>query len=142
MFEAYSTSLLGLWFILATISVQGQIATRTHRKQKKMVPGVMDSTLGHESFVFRSDRTFRNSLENIIPLFGFSLLAMLGGLSPYRLAIVVWLYGFARLGHMILYYRIATEKNPSPRTYFYAIGLVSTWYLGFDVGLSLILKLL
>ncbi|MEC7164145.1 MAG: MAPEG family protein, partial [Pseudomonadota bacterium] len=48
-------------------------------------------------------------------------------------------YALARLLHMILYYRIATEKNPSPRSYFYAIGLLTTLYLIGDLGQFLIL---
>ena len=104
-----------------------------------MVPGIVDPALSHDSFVFRSDRTFRNSLENIAPFSGLSVLAMLAGFSPDRLAIAVWVYALARLLHMILYYRIATEKNPSPRSYFYAIGLFTTLYLIGDLGQFLIL---
>ena len=137
--ETYALSLVGLWLILTTITLQAKIATGAHRRQSKMVPGIVDPALSHDSFVFRSDRTFRNSLENIVPFFGLSVLAMLAGFSPDRLAIVVWVYALARLLHMILYYRIATEKNPSPRSYFYAIGLLTTLYLIGDLGQFLIL---
>lgn len=139
MQETYALSLVGLWLILTTITLQAIIATGAHRRQSKMVPGIVDPALSHDSFVFRSDRTFRNSLENIAPFFGLSVLAMLAGFSPDRLAIAVWVYALARLLHMILYYRIATEKNPSPRSYFYAIGLLTTLYLIGDLGQFLIL---
>ena len=139
MQETYALSLVGLWLILTTITLQAIIATGAHRRQSKMVPGIVDPALSHDSFVFRSDRTFRNSLENIAPFFGLSVLAMIAGFSPDRLAIVVWVYALARLLHMILYYRIATEKNPSPRSYFYAIGLLTTLYLIGDLGLFVIL---
>ena len=139
MEETYALSLVGLWLILTTITLQAIIATGAHRRQSKMVPGIVDPALSHDSFVFRSDRTFRNSLENIAPFFGLSVLAMLAGFSPDRLAIAVWVYALARLLHMILYYRIATEKNPSPRSYFYAIGLLITLYLIGDLGQFLIL---
>ena len=138
MFDTYSMVLIGLWVIIVMISIQAQIATFAHRRQKKMIPGIMDPNLGHESFIFRSDRTFRNSLDNIIPLFGLSMIAIMSGFSPDRLASVVWVYALARLGHMILYYCIATERNPSPRTYFYTVGLVSTWYLSVDLGIYLV----
>ena len=137
--ETYTTSLIGLWLVLTTITLQAVIATGSHRRQSKMVPGIVDPALSHDSFVFRSDRTFRNSLENIAPFFGLSVLAMIAGFSPDRLAIVVWVYALARLLHMILYYRIATEKNPSPRSYFYMIGLLATIYLIGDLGQFLIL---
>ena len=139
MQETYALSLVGLWLILTTITLQAIIATGAHRRQSKMVPGIVDPALSHDSFVFRSDRTFRNSLENIAPFFGLSVLAMLAGFSPDRLAIAVWVYAMAHLLHMILYYRIATEKNPSPRSYFYAIGLLTTLYLIGDLGQFLIL---
>jgi uncharacterized MAPEG superfamily protein len=137
--ETYTTSLIGLWLVLTTITLQAVIATGAHRRQSKMVPGIVDPALSHDSFVFRSDRTFRNSLENIAPFFGLSVLAMIAGFSPDRLAIVIWVYALARLFHMILYYRIATEKNPSPRSYFYMIGLLATIYLIGDLGEFLIL---
>ena len=139
MLETYTTSFIGLWLMLTTITLQAVIATGAHRRQSKMVPGIVDPALSHDSFVFRSDRTFRNSLENIAPFFGLSVLAMIAGFSPDRLAIVVWVYALARLLHMILYYRIATEKNPSPRSYFYMIGLLATFYLTGDLGQFLIL---
>ena len=139
MLEPYTTSLIGLWLVLTAITLQAVIATGAHRRQSKMVPGIVDPTLSHDSFVFRSDRTFRNSLENIVPFFGLSVLAMLAGFNAERLAIVVWVYALARLFHMILYYRIATEKNPSPRSYFYMVGLLATFYLIGDLGQVLIL---
>ena len=139
MLETYTTSLIGLWLVLTTITFQAIIATGAHRRQNKMVPGIVDTALSHDSFVFRSDRTFRNSLENIVPFFGLNVLAMLAGFSAERLAIVVWVYALARLFHMILYYRIATEKNPSPRSYFYMVGLLATFYLIGDLGQFLIL---
>ena len=139
MQETYALSLVGLWLMLTTITLQAVIATGAHRRQSKMVPGIVDPALSHDSFVFRSDRTFRNSLENIAPFFGLSVLAMIAGFSPDRLAIVIWVYALARLLHMILYYRIATEKNPSPRSYFYMIGLLTTFYLIGDLGQFLIL---
>ena len=138
MFEYYAISLAGLWLVLTTITLQAVIATGAHRKQAKMVPGVVDPALGHDSFVFRSDRTFRNSLENIVPFFGVSIVAILSEFSPDRLAIVIWVYAVARLIHMVLYYRSATEKNPSPRSYFYMVGLLATFYLIGDLGQFLI----
>ena len=33
--------------------------------------------------------------------------------SATKLSIVVWTYAIARVFHMILYYMVATDKNPS-----------------------------
>ena len=139
MFQAYTASLIGLWVVLATIVVQLIVATRAHRGQEKMIPGTLDPKLGHESFVFRSHRAFLNSLENIVPFLGVALLAVLSGFSPFRLAVVVWVYALARILHMALYYAIATDTNPSPRSYAFIVGGLATLYLLIDVGIYLLL---
>ncbi len=125
MFAEYTSTIWGIWLIVTTIVVQALIASAAHRKQKHYVPGIVDSQLGHDSFVFRSHRTHQNSLENSIPMLIPVLLAMFTGISPAILAIMTWVYAVARILHMMLYYLIATEKNPSPRSYFYLIGLMA-----------------
>ncbi len=138
MLEAYASSFIGLWIILTTITAQALIASIAHRRQKQYIPGIVDEALGHESFVFRSDRTFRNSLENIVPLFGLAVIAILVGYDASHLSIVVWVYAVARIGHMLLYYMIATEKNPSPRSLFYTAGFLANLFLVVDLGITLL----
>lgn len=138
MFEAYQSALAGVWVILTTIVVQAFVASFAHRKQSVYVPGIVDPKLGHESFVFRSDRTFRNSLENIIPMLGMALLAVFVGANPSWVAGTVWTYAIARIIHMSLYYKIATEKNPSPRSYFYLIAMLSNVVLIGVVAVALL----
>ncbi len=138
MYQDYMLSFIGLWVILGTIIVQTSVAVAAHRRQKHMIPGVLDANLGHDSFVFRSDRTFRNSLENIIPFLGLSLIAIFTGYDAQDLSIIIGIYALARIIHMVLYYAIATEKNPSPRSYFYMIALLATFYLFIDLGIFLI----
>ena len=129
MFTEYYYVIVAIWLIITTIIVQGFVATAAHRKQKSYVPGIVDEKLGHDSFVFRSHRTQQNSLENVIQLIIPALLAMFIGVDAFSLAIVVWIYAIVRIIHMALYYAISTEKNPSPRSYFYMIGLLSNVYL-------------
>jgi uncharacterized MAPEG superfamily protein len=134
----YNTTLSGLWLILTTIVVQAMVAIRAHRRQKGGYNvGVIKPELGQSSFVFRSHRTFQNSLENIIPMFGMAILAMLAGYGSFKLAVVVWIYAIARILHMYLYYKIATDKNPSPRSIFWAIGFLTNVYLIVDLGIFL-----
>ena len=135
----YNSTLTGLWLILTTIVVQAMVAIRVHRRQKGGYNvGVIKPELGQSSFVFRSHRTFQNSLENIIPMFGMVILAMLAGYGSFKLAVVVWIYAIARIIHMYLYYKIATDKNPSPRSIFWAIGFLTNIYLIVDLGIFLI----
>ena len=135
--SVYLWSMIGLWVIVATIILQVLVATVAHRRQKRVVPGVVDSSLGHESFVFRSDRTFKNSLENALPFAALALIATISGFPAFNLSVAIWVFAVARLAHTALYYAIATEKNPSPRSYFYMIGLFATLYLAAHLGVHL-----
>ena len=136
MFEAYQSSLLGLWVILATMVIQAMVAVRMHRRQEGgYMPGILKPSLDHSSIVFRTHRTFQNSLENIVPLLGMALIAILSGYGSFKLSIIVWIYAIARIIHMILYYKIATKKNPSPRSIFWAIGFLTNLYLMIDLGI-------
>ena len=127
--EIYQIVFIGLWLILTTIVIQAMIMVGAHRAEKDYKVGKIDPNLGQESFFFRSHRAFWNSLENIIPFLGMSIVAILSGYSSFKLGIVVWIYAISRIIHMLLYYYIATEKNPSPRSYFYGFGLLATLYL-------------
>ena len=136
MFEAYQSSLLGLWVILATMVIQAMVAVRMHRRQEGgYMPGILKPSLDHSSIVFRTHRAFQNSLENIIPLLGMALIAILSGYGSFKLSIIVWIYAIARIIYMILYYKIATKKNPSPRSIFWAIGFLTNLYLMIDLGI-------
>jgi uncharacterized MAPEG superfamily protein len=137
MYEEYLSSFWALWVIVFTVIAQSLIATGAHRKQAQYVPGVVDENLGHGSFVFRSHRTFQNSMENAPLMLFTGFLAVMVGLSPGWLAATAWTFAIARLIHMVLYYKIATEKNPSPRSYFYVIGMLSNLVLIVMIALHL-----
>jgi uncharacterized MAPEG superfamily protein len=137
MLTSYSFAVLGLWLILMTVFVQAIVASVAHRKQKQYVPGIVNDKLSHESFVFRSHRTFLNSHENLLMMFGPALLGMLVGMDAYWLGILVWIYAISRILHMALYYVIATESNPSPRSYFFMVGFVANLVLLIMLGLHL-----
>ncbi|NVK26364.1 MAG: MAPEG family protein [Gammaproteobacteria bacterium] len=129
MFLEYQSVLLPSVLVIFMVVLQSLIATVAHRKQQQYVPGIVDSNLSHESFVFRSNRTFLNSLENV-PVFVLSVIfAMFVGVDSGSLSNAVWVYLAARVIHMVLYYVIATEKNPSPRSYFYMIAIFAQLYV-------------
>ena len=139
MFAAYQSTFIGLWLIVVTIIIQAMVAVRIHRRQEGgYLPGVLKPSLDHTSIVFRTHRTLQNSLENLIPLLGLVVIALMSGYDTNKLSIVIWIYAISRIVHMILYYKIATNKNPSPRSIFWAIGFLSTFYLMIDLGIFLI----
>lgn len=124
-FDNYEAALWGVLLILATVLVQALVGSLSKAKMPGAVPGKIDESLGHGSFVFRAHRTFMNSLENLPLVLGAAFLAMFTGASVFWTAVLVWLFALARIAHMVLYYAISTEKNPSPRTYFFLIGLAA-----------------
>ena len=139
MFTAYQYSLLGLWLILVTIIIQAMIAVRFHRRQEGgYMPGMLKASLDQSSIVFRTHRTYQNSLENIVPLLGMAFIGMLCGYGALKLSIIIWVYAVARILHMVLYYKIETKKNPSPRSIFWAVGFLANFYLMIDLGVFLL----
>lgn len=138
MKEIYFLAYSGLLMSLITLMVQALIAAFSKNAQKNAIPGKIDESLSHSSFVFRAHRTFMNSLENFPVFFGAAILAILIGANAFWAGALIWAFSGARIIHMLLYYVIATEKNPSPRSYFYLIGLVATIGLLILCGLSLI----
>ncbi len=137
MIESYWWTMTGLWVVLLTVFVQNFVAAAAHGKSRHAVPGKLDDDLSHESFVFRSHRTFHNSLENLSVFVLPALLAVFVGVDAAMLAALVWTYALARLIHMVLYYMIATEKNPSPRSYFFLAGWLATAALYVVVAMQL-----
>jgi len=120
--QDYSTALAGLVVIVSTWMLQWLIASRTKASQPGAIPGKIDENLSHESFVYRSHRTFHNSQENLPMMMATSFLALFLGANPQWVGYLIWTFAIARILHMALYYKIATEKNPSPRTLLFAIG--------------------
>lgn len=120
--EQYANSLIVLVLLVLMVVIQSLVATIAHRKQKQYIPGIVNGELDHGSFVFRSHRTFQNSLENV-PIFVLSvMLAIFIGVEASSVYWCALIFTIARLLHMVLFYKIATNANPSPRSYFYLIG--------------------
>jgi len=138
LLDDYSLSMWGLFIILATVLVQSLVAALVKAAQPGAVPGKIDETLSHASFVFRSSRTIANSLENLPVMLGTAVLALLVQADPFWVAVCIWTYALARLVHMVLYYVIATEQNPSPRSHFYFIALLANIALLVFIALALI----
>ncbi len=125
MGEDYQLAYAGLAVVLITLLVQILVASYSKARQPGAVPGKIDESLSHQSFVFRAHRTFMNSLENLPLFLGTVFLALFVGLSSTWVAVTVWVFALARIAHMVLYYGLATERNPSPRSYFYLIALLA-----------------
>ena len=129
MTEVALSAYLAFYLYLIMLLVQWAVATFSKAKEPNAVPGKIDEDLSHDSFIFRAHRTFHNTLENSAFVINYQ--------SPI-FAMCIWVYLFARLIHMALYYAIATEKNPSPRSYFFLIGVLANVVMLIMIGLRLI----
>ncbi len=138
MIDLTYSSYTAFYFYLVMLLVQWAVATFSKAKQPNAIPGKIDENLSHDSFVFRAHRTFQNTLENSALFVGTVLFAFLLNVQSPVFAICVWVYLAARVVHMVLYYAISTEKNPSPRTYFFLIGLLANVVMLVLLGLRLI----
>lgn len=125
LFENYSAAFWGIFVSLLTLIFQQFVAAITKGSQEEAIPGKIDESLSHSSFVFRSHRTFMNSIENFPAMLGTSFLAVFVGANATWTALLIWTFTVARIAHMSLYYAISTEKNPSPRSYFFLIGVIA-----------------
>lgn len=123
MLEIAYSAYWAFYFYLLMLLLQWTVATVSKAKHPNAIPGKLDDDLSHESFVFRAHRTFQNTLENSALYTGSVLFAFVINLQSPLIAISMWVYLIARLIHMALYYGIATERNPSPRTYFFLLSL-------------------
>lgn len=133
-FSDYRISLLALGLLLFMVFIQWGVASGRKAKEEKAIPGAPPKVQDHHSFTFRAWRTHQNTLENLGTMLGASFLAILAGASTLVVAWLVWIMLLARIIHMILYYAIATNKNPSPRSYFFMIAWLANISLLF-VGL-------
>ncbi|WP_197703957.1 MAPEG family protein [Cohaesibacter sp. ES.047] len=134
----YSLAIVAIYLLLLMVFLQAIIAAGAHRKQESYVPGIVDENLGPESFVFRSHRTFMNSLETVPLMVALAFIAMFVAMDAGWLAILMWVYLAARLAHMITYYLVATRKNPSLRSYFFMVGVLAQIILFGLVGFSVL----
>jgi uncharacterized MAPEG superfamily protein len=121
----YRATLIWMAVIIATVLVQWFVASGTKARQAGAIPGKEPQQMSHQDFVFRAWRTHQNSLENLSPMLGTVVLAILAGVDPLWTASATAVFAVARIAHMVLYYAIATEKNPSPRSYFFMLGLLA-----------------
>ncbi|MEL0639257.1 MAPEG family protein [Pseudoalteromonas aliena] len=138
MSEITLSAYLAFYLYLIMLLVQWAVATFSKAKEPNAVPGKISEDLSHNSFIFRAHRTFHNTLENSALFIGTVLLAFVINYQSPIFSMCIWVYLIARLIHMALYYAIATEDNPSPRSYFFLIGVLANIVMLVMIGLKLI----
>lgn len=138
LFETYHSSLIAILIIIITAIIQSLVAMKVKASRPGAIPGKIDPNLSHESFVFRAHRTFMNTLENTPIMLATGFIAILSGTDTFWTALLLWIYAVSRILHMILYYVIVTEKNPSPRSFPFLAGFMANVVLAGMVAVQLV----
>lgn len=123
MDKTYLSAYWGIFIIILTLIIQGFVAAASKGTQPGAIPGKIDETFSHSSFVCRSNRTLMSSLENMPAMLGVSFLVILAGAKVFWTGLLIWVFAGVRLMHVILYYVTSTEKITAPE----ATSLLSLW---------------
>ena len=101
--DQYSTSIVGL-LALCLLSLLLAIYSGISKGRAKALAGpVADAR--DDNPLYRIDRAHMNSVEALAPFAVPAVLAMLVGVGPVLLAILVWLHLAIRLAHLVVYLR-------------------------------------
>jgi uncharacterized MAPEG superfamily protein len=119
--EAYSLSIVGV-LALCVLSILLAIHSGSSKGRAGALSGPVlpadDSNL-----LYRIDRAHMNSVEALAPFVVPAVLAMLVGVGPTTLAVLVWVHVAIRLIHSAIYLRGGNAaKGGSVRTILYVSG--------------------
>ncbi|MDL2398197.1 MAPEG family protein [Rhizobium mayense] len=135
--EAYMLSIVGvlalclLSILLAVYS--GSSKGRAGALSGPVLPADDDNPL------YRIDRAHMNSVEALAPFVVPAALAMMVGVGPTTLAVLVWTYTAIRLVHLAIYLRGGkAARGGSVRTILYVAGALVTAVLIVVTGVAAI----
>jgi uncharacterized MAPEG superfamily protein len=123
--EAYTLSIVG---VLAPCLVSVLLAINSG--YSKGLAGVLSGPVlpaDDENPLYRIDRVHMNSVEALAPFAVPAVLAMMVGVGPTTLAVLVWIHVAIRLAHLAVYLRGGyAAKGGSVRTVLYVSGALVT----------------
>jgi uncharacterized MAPEG superfamily protein len=126
--EVYTFSIIGVLVLclqsLFLASYSGSSKGRAGALSGPVVPA------DDENLLYRIDRVHMNSVEALTPFVVPAVLAMMVGVGPTTLAVLVWLHLAIRLVHMVVYLGGGNAaKGGSVRTVLYVSGALVTTIL-------------
>ena len=126
--EAYALSIVGV-LALCLVSILSAIYSGYSKGRAGALSGpVLPADDGN--LLYRIDRVHMNSVEALAPFVVPAVLAMLVGVGPITLAVLVWIYVAVRLIHLVIYLRGGNAaKGGSVRTILYVSGALITFTL-------------
>jgi uncharacterized MAPEG superfamily protein len=135
--EVYTVSIIGV-LALCLLSILLAIFSGSSKGRAGALSGPV-LPADDENLLYRIDRVHLNSVEALAPFVVPALLAMMVGVGPTTLAVLVWLYIAIRLIHMVVYLRGGSAaKGGSVRTILYVSGALITLVLILVTGWAVI----
>jgi uncharacterized MAPEG superfamily protein len=123
--EAYSLSIVGV-LALCLLSVLLAVHSGYSKGRAGALSGPVLPT-DDENLLYRIDRVHLNSVEALAPFVVPAVLAMMVGVGPTTLAVLVWIHVAIRLLHVAIYLRGGNAaKGGSIRTILYVSGALVT----------------
>jgi len=126
--EIYALSVIGL-LTLCFMSIGLAVYSGASKGRAGALSGPV-LPAGDENLLYRIDRAHMNSVEALAPFVVPAILAMMVGVGPTVLAVLVWAHVALRLFHMAIYLRGGkAAKGGGLRTIIYVSGALLTLLL-------------
>jgi len=123
--EAYSLSIIGVLAVCLVSLLLASYSGRSKGAAGALSGPVLDAR--DDNKLYRIDRAHMNSVEALAPFAVPAVIAMLVGVAPVLLAILVWLHVAIRLVHLFVYLRGGeAAKGGNLRTVLYVASALVT----------------
>lgn len=135
--ETYAVSIIGV-LVLCLLSIMLAIYSGVSKGRAGALSGPV-LPADDDNRLYRIDRVHMNSVEALAPFVVPAVLAMMIGVGPTTLAVLVWAYAAVRLVHLAVYLRGGNAaKGGSVRTVLYVTGALLTLALIVVTGAAVI----
>src|SRR4051794_37992257 len=122
---AYSLSIVGM-LVLCFLSILLAVYSGSSKGRAGALSGPV-LPADDDNLLYRIDRVHLNSVEALAPFVVPAVLAMMVGVGPTLLAVLVWIHVAIRLAHVAIYLRGGNAaKGGSVRTVLYVSGALVT----------------
>ncbi|HWB44620.1 MAG TPA: MAPEG family protein [Hyphomicrobiaceae bacterium] len=123
--EDYTLSIVGV-LALCLLSILLAVYSGSSKGRAQALSGPVFPA-NDDNLLYRIDRAHMNSVEALAPFVVPAVLAMIVGVGPATLAVLVWLHLAIRLAHLAIYLRGGNAaKGGSVRTILFVSGALVT----------------